>query len=288
MTMDTAPVLALGSRRSDRPSVKTAAALSSSTEAKHALRLAAMAADASGSAEMSLSLFWRELSRGVSHIVEGFFSDERCYLLLSPRTAGPATPMDARRLEILEAVLSGLRQKNIAIDLTLAPSTVALNSRLALEYLGVAGKPSRAHPLLMLAAKAARDPSQVSARCSSFISADQRELRVISTARPDLALAARLPSAELAVIRSLVEGLSYQEIARLRGTSTRTIANQISAVFRRLRVSGRNELVQRLFFDEALGKPSSEPELERETLIPPPIAAAEARSEALQGTLRSA
>jgi DNA-binding CsgD family transcriptional regulator len=59
-----------------------------------------------------------------------------------------------------------------------------------------------------------------------------------------------LPAAELAVIRQLVEGHSYAEIAAERGTSTRTIANQITAVFRRLRVSGRNELVQRLFLDQ--------------------------------------
>ena len=53
----------------------------------------------------------------------------------------------------------------------------------------------------------------------------------------------------------LVEGLCYDEIARRRGTSTRTIANQISAVFRRMRVSGRNDLVQRLFAgDDAMNR----------------------------------
>jgi DNA-binding NarL/FixJ family response regulator len=73
--------------------------------------------------------------------------------------------------------------------------------------------------------------------------------------------AAPLPEM-LSVLRSLVEGNCYLDIARARGTSTRTIANQISMVFRRLRVSGRNELVQRLFIDGARGhasKPSPEP-----------------------------
>jgi DNA-binding NarL/FixJ family response regulator len=266
MITPTSPVSALGSNRAERPSRRgTAANAASATAAPDALRLAAMAIDASSTTEFSLSLLWRELSRGISRVVDGFFSDMRCYLVLSLKTNASATPIEGRRLEILEAVLAGLRQKNIAMELTLAPSTVALNSRLALESLGVVGKPSRAHPLLMLSARAAAEPALMLARCSTLAGPDASELRVISRPRPDLALTPVLPAAEMAVIRSLVEGRSYREIARERGTSTRTVANQISAVFRRLRVSGRNELVQRLFFDDALG--TFEPP--RDTPVPP-------------------
>jgi DNA-binding NarL/FixJ family response regulator len=234
------------------------------TERSH--RLSAIAADASATTEIRLALLWRELARGTSRIIDAFFSDERCYLVLGLQTDGYHTPITGRRLEILEAVLGGLRQKSIAIDLALAPSTVALNSRLALEGLGLSCKPSRAHPLLMLAAKAANESTPALAKCSTFVTHEDRELRVIGIARPDHRLAAVLPAAELAVIRSLVEGLSYIEIARRRGTSTRTIANQITAVFRRLRVSGRNELVQRLFFDDSLSSQTS-PTI-CETLVP--------------------
>ena len=41
----------------------------------------------------------------------------------------------------------------------------------------------------------------------------------------------------------LLEGRSHAEIARARRTSTRTIANQVSAIFRRLNISGRGELM---------------------------------------------
>jgi DNA-binding NarL/FixJ family response regulator len=146
---------------------------------------------------------------------------------------------------------------------------VALNSKLGLENLGVAGKPSRVHPLLMLAARAASGPSVAVASCASFAIAD-RPLRVVGSRRPDAHLAGLLPAAELAVIRRLVEGSSYAEIAAARGTATRTIANQITAVFRRLRVSGRNELLHRLLVDEGLirfPKPISEP--------PPPASASQ-------------
>jgi len=241
-----------------------------------ALRLSAIAADQSATSEMHLSVLWRDLARGVSQIVDGFFTDERCYLVLAA-SGGTRAPVDARRLEILAAVLKGFRQKNIAMDLALAPSTVALNSRLALEGLGVDAKPSRAHPLLMLAASAISEPTSTAAKSCILITDDNRELRVISLARPDTTLSKLLPSAELAVIRSLVEGLSYQEIARQRGTSTRTIANQISAVFRRLQVSGRNELVQRLFFED-IGRTRKAPA--KSVVVPVTAKAAGARRSA--------
>ncbi len=255
-----------------------------SIDAQASLRSLAVAADAATKTDINVSLLWRELVRGTSRVIDSFFSDERCYLVLALKTDTAATPIEGRRLEILEAVLGGLRQKNIAIDSGLAPSTVALNSRLALESLGIACKPSRAHPLLMLAAKAAQSPTLTLARCSTFVTKDDRELRVIGIPRPDQSLSAVLPSAELAVIRSLIEGLSYQDIAERRGTSTRTIANQITAVFRRLRVSGRNDLVQRLFGDEALGR--SLPKANAETLMPPP--AGSPSSAALDPARRSA
>jgi DNA-binding NarL/FixJ family response regulator len=260
MTTLNAVVHVLEPYRAKRDTVHASAPRAfTSLEAEHALRLAAKAADVRATAELSLASLWRDLACGHYNVVDGFFGEERCYLVLSTPLDEDVAPIEGRRLEILELVLSGMRQKNIAMDLRLAPSTVALNSKLALEGLGVAGKPSRAHPLLMLAAKAASAPLIARATAGSFVNHDGRHLCVIGMSRPDRELGRVLPSAELAVIRSLVEGLAYEEIARRRGTSTRTIANQISAVFRRLRVSGRNELVQRLFLDETLGTPSTRP-----------------------------
>lgn len=282
MLSPNADVCALEPYRSKKGTVHSIPTRSpASAEAEQALRSAAMSADAGATAPVNVALVWRELARGTSKIVDSFFSSERCFLVLALNTGATTTPLEGRRLEILEGVLGGLRQKNIAIDSGLAPSTVALNSRLALESLGIACKPSRAHPLLMLAARAANASTQTLADYSTFVSHDDRELRVIGAPRPDQNLATVLPCAELAVIRSLIEGLSYQQIAKLRGTSTRTIANQITAVFRRLRVSGRNELVQRLFSDDARGV--GLPKANAETLAPPAAAATQ-----LVGTRRSA
>lgn len=209
------------------------------------LRDAAQAVDARASVELSLPLLWRELTRGLCKIVDGFFTPSRCLLVTSP--AQHAVPLEGRRLHVIEAILAGIGQKSIAIELGLAPSTVALNARLALEALGAHTRPSRVHPLLMLSALASRAQHPGATGALSYLDDEQAPLRVISISRPDVPLESTLPRAELAVIRSLVEGVSYAEIARRRGTSTRTIANQITAVFRRMKVSGRSELLLRLF-----------------------------------------
>lgn len=282
------------SRRKTLRSAKTASQTQLSGEAREAIRRVAEAADAESLSEVRLALVWLELARGISSIVDGFFKGDRCYLILRTRIADAAHPIEGRRLEILEQVLAGSRQKNIAIDLQLAPSTVALNSKLALESLGAVGKPSRAHPLLMLLVRACKETESWKARVATFMVQDDSELRVIAVPRPDHHLNKSLPNAELAVIRSLIEGHSYREIADERGTSTRTIANQISAVFRRLRVSGRNELVQRLFRDTTAASDPGNPTApsgpngpERphppSTLVPPSLERAEVRA---VGTVR--
>jgi DNA-binding NarL/FixJ family response regulator len=40
----------------------------------------------------------------------------------------------------------------------------------------------------------------------------------------------------------VLDGLSNRTIAQVRGTSVRTVANQIASVFRKLNVTGRAEL----------------------------------------------
>jgi DNA-binding CsgD family transcriptional regulator len=52
----------------------------------------------------------------------------------------------------------------------------------------------------------------------------------------------KLSPAEHAVASLALRGRSNNEIGRLRGTSARTIANQLSAIYRKLGVSSRREL----------------------------------------------
>jgi DNA-binding CsgD family transcriptional regulator len=51
-----------------------------------------------------------------------------------------------------------------------------------------------------------------------------------------------LTAAEQAIVELALGGASNRQIATLRGTSTRTVANQLSTVFRKLRITSRPEL----------------------------------------------
>lgn len=54
-----------------------------------------------------------------------------------------------------------------------------------------------------------------------------------------------LTKAQADVFALLVRGVSNAEIARVRGTSVRTVANQVAAILRRLSVASRFELIAR-------------------------------------------
>jgi DNA-binding CsgD family transcriptional regulator len=52
----------------------------------------------------------------------------------------------------------------------------------------------------------------------------------------------QLTGAELQVAAALVEGASNQQIAIARGSSVRTVANQVASIFRKLGVRSRADL----------------------------------------------
>lgn len=53
----------------------------------------------------------------------------------------------------------------------------------------------------------------------------------------------RLSSAEQAVVAAIFAGKSNADIAKERGTSVRTVANQVASIFRKLGVKSRAQLV---------------------------------------------
>ncbi|MBI4816668.1 MAG: helix-turn-helix transcriptional regulator [Deltaproteobacteria bacterium] len=62
-----------------------------------------------------------------------------------------------------------------------------------------------------------------------------------------------LTSAELDVLDRLIEGLSNAEIARKRGVSNRTIANQLASIYKKLGVGSRSEVAALISFAPAHG-----------------------------------
>jgi DNA-binding NarL/FixJ family response regulator len=63
---------------------------------------------------------------------------------------------------------------------------------------------------------------------------------------PSWRLPPTLSGAERTVVLDLLDGASRSEIAFSRGTSPRTVANQMASIFRKLRVSSRVELLAAL------------------------------------------
>ena len=83
-------------------------------------------------------------------------------------------------------------------------------------------------------------PGSLRARTFRFASGDYL---VLSYALGACQTPACLTLAERAVVEAVAAGASNAEIARLRGTSVRTVANQLASVFRKLGVRTRHELV---------------------------------------------
>jgi DNA-binding NarL/FixJ family response regulator len=212
-----------------------------------AQRAQAIALDAVSIHKVALAGIWRGLLQGELRVVDSFFTRDRCGIVTARNVEAPGLPLSSRRAAVLESLLCGVGQKCIAIELQLAASTVAVAAKAAFEQLGGYGRPSRAHPVLMLAATASRLPDVRVTASETLLLSETSERRVVGMRRPELSLVGTLPRAELEVITQLVEGRCHEQIAEARGTSTRTTANQIATIFRRLGVSGRGELMQRLF-----------------------------------------
>jgi DNA-binding NarL/FixJ family response regulator len=207
-----------------------------------ALNESARSADAYQAEPLEASLLWRRLCDGSWRFVHTFSSPTRCYAILREQTA--RRPPEPRTVTMLALVMRGERRKVLAFDMKLSVSTVSGAVQSGLRGMGLAG---RHPPPLLVMAVASQHPRRTAAefRISRFDCGDAHYV-VVSVRRPDTTLPSPLSDAEAAVIHELVSGLSYADIAEKRATSVRTVANQIAAAFRKLGVSGRQSLMERL------------------------------------------
>jgi DNA-binding NarL/FixJ family response regulator len=73
-----------------------------------------------------------------------------------------------------------------------------------------------------------------------------RRSAIANIARPHDTSFAKLTDAERSIALGIVEGSSKREIARSRRTSLHTVGRQVSAVFAKLDVKGRFDLIRRM------------------------------------------
>jgi DNA-binding CsgD family transcriptional regulator len=203
------------------------------------LREAVIDADGRSTVAASLAGFWGELLQGNLRLADAFYSPNLWYAVLLPARQ---RPVSGQARSMMERVLLGDSQKRTAIDYSVTPSKLSGTLRRALNGMGAATTPCKVPPLFALFAQAELGSEAMFGRLST-LEHQGRKVRIVSTARPELDFRQVFPRAEYEVMCRLVEGRAYDEIAAERNTTRRTIANQTTAIFRKLGVSGRSELV---------------------------------------------
>lgn len=185
---------------------------------------------------IDLGVLWPLLLEGQLFIAESQYSEGRCFAKLA---AGTGRAVGAQSAVLLERFLLGERQKSLAIDFGVAISTIASHCTTALGSFVRTPNASHAPILVVMAAHAAR---------GSLLPPAVVELRepdggwLVHVKVPGASFADRLSRSEHAVAQLSIEGKNHAEMARVRRSSERTIANQLAACFRKLGVSGRGEL----------------------------------------------
>jgi DNA-binding NarL/FixJ family response regulator len=196
--------------------------------------------------EVSLGDFWLPLVRGERLVVEHTFSSQRCHVVLR-RWCGPKASLTFAQRELLRRLVLGQPQKAVALELGTSAAAVTQRAQRCLRRLGLRCRLSLMPLFAVTAGMVHHRSSQVDVVARVSLRRVQvEELDVVSFPRPDAALPRELSNAEQKVTRLLIEGRSQAEIADRRGTTPRTVANQLGAVFAKLHVSGRVELIRYL------------------------------------------
>jgi len=81
----------------------------------------------------------------------------------------------------------------------------------------------------------------------------QQELMIVSVPLPQVVIRFALSQAEGDVASRVILGQSNAGIASARGTSVRTVANQLQSIYRKMRIQSRAELVVAVLRIKALG-----------------------------------
>jgi DNA-binding CsgD family transcriptional regulator len=190
-----------------------------------------------GVRETDLGLIWQLLCRGGLFLSESHCVRGRCFAVLEARAE--STLVRSEHLDLLRRVFQGESQKALALEEGLSVATIAGYCKVALSAVTEHQRVSRAPIVLVMAALASRGDGVGFARLESEL--DERRY-VVSVDVPGQTFRDRLTACEWQVARLSIEGEAHAGIAQQRGTSERTVANQLASVFAKLKVSGRSEL----------------------------------------------
>ena len=198
-----------------------------------------------------LASMWRLLIEGQARVSAHYYSDGQfCMELVSAKATRVPS---ARQLLVFQQLLSTASQKAVSFERGLSVSSVTGMLKGVLSSVGVGCVPSRVPLLLIVGARAALG-------AVSICGAQVEERRSPAVVRwiyrlqgPDAWLEHRLTPRETEVARLLVEGLNHAQIAARCSIAVRTVANHLASSYRKLRVSGRLELLCKLSLEYERG-----------------------------------
>lgn len=198
-------------------------------------------------ARLSLAELWHGLLAGEYLVLNSSYAETQCVARL--RRVERPVPLKQRRAKILHRVLLGESPKVVALEQGIAISSITGACSDCLSATGAGRWTSRAPMWLSMAAHAGigcrlPDPAV------RILGGPQSEILEMRCRRPDLSLKDRLTRAEYLVARLYLEGDSHVKIANQCHSAPRTVANQLASVFRKLRTSGRTDLLSRLIREQ--------------------------------------
>jgi DNA-binding CsgD family transcriptional regulator len=196
--------------------------------------------------EFALAELWSLLVNGRLTISALDCQAGRCFVTLSSAFYAP-NRLRRADVQVLELVLHGQAQKVVAGDSKLPASSVSSRCSRALRAIATPTSVSRSSVLFVMAALSASGLPLPSAR----VERHAEDGVVLSVELPDPRQIWSVSACEAEVVRMTLEGCSNRQIASARGTSPRTVANQLATIFRKVGVSGRSALKARAVEDHS-------------------------------------
>ncbi len=207
---------------------------------------AVVSAEAYAPFPFTLARLWRDLMEGRWRVRRTWCCPVRCHAELVP-SPDRSRPILERERKFIERALVGDFEKCIALDAGVSISTVAGQIARVMQGWGLPGGVSYFPPLLTIAAHA--HLGRTRNLLGLAFAADAGSSLLVSAGRPDNILPTSLSASERSIVNRLVEGCTRDQIARERGRSSRTVANQMAAIFAKLGTPGRRTLISKLIED---------------------------------------
>jgi DNA-binding NarL/FixJ family response regulator len=188
-----------------------------------------------------LNTLWDHLVRGRLRAIDEDTTRD-CVVFVAQIPAEPRALCHAEA-SLLRDVLCGEARKVLAADLGIASSTATGRYMRALAKLDLSDRPM---PLaLVLAAQVRGSAERIPSAHAKYVDHQGCRCLSVSVPRAVTTCLAALTPVQQQVAQWLIEGGTRTMIAERRATSVHTVAGQVHAIFRALRVTGRFALIQR-------------------------------------------